>query len=228
MVNREQIARAAMGLADTEGIKAVTMRRIAQALDVGTMTLYHYVRTKDELYALIDDAMMGELILDDAELPTDDWRAALTAIAMRTREVQGRHPWIVEAPGPLGNRIGPHSMRHFEQSLAATAGTALDHQGRIDLIGLVDEYAFGFSVRAGAHADAAEGNWFDGIREYIEAQLETGDYPHIAALFPEGVERGETWKRLAALDHDEGRFRRGLDRLLDGVALELERRKPPD
>jgi AcrR family transcriptional regulator len=124
-LTREKIVASAMALVDQEGIAALSMRRIAQDLGVGTMTLYHYVRTKDELLDLIDDAMMGELLLSDDELPPDDWRKGLTAIAMRSREVHRRHPWIIRTLDGLGNRIGPNGLRHFEQSLAAVAGTGL-------------------------------------------------------------------------------------------------------
>jgi AcrR family transcriptional regulator len=216
-----------MALVDEEGIAALSMRRIAQALGVGTMTLYHYIRTKDELLELIDDAMMGELHVDDDELPPDDWRAGLTAIAMRSREVHRRHPWIVRTVGGLGNRIGPNGMRHFEQSLAAVAGTGLGPEERLDVVSLVDEYAFGFGLRAASAADLDDGGSFAGIQGYVDAQLESGDFPHIEALFPPGVDRAEVWRRFEAIERDEDRFRRGLDRLLDGIALDLERRGLP-
>src|SRR6185436_15098966 len=81
---REQIARTALAIADAEGFEAVSMRRVASELGAGTMTLYHYVRNKDELIELMDDAMMSELIVPDDEMPSD-WREALTAIARRSR-----------------------------------------------------------------------------------------------------------------------------------------------
>ena len=56
-----------MRIADTEGFDAVSMRRIAAELDVGTMTLYHYVRTKDELLSLVVDAVMGEVVVPTTE-----------------------------------------------------------------------------------------------------------------------------------------------------------------
>ena len=59
---RDQIASTALAIADTEGFAAVSMRRIAAELGAGTMTLYYYVRTKDELVALMDDAIMGEVL----------------------------------------------------------------------------------------------------------------------------------------------------------------------
>ena len=54
-----------MRIADAEGFDAVSMRRIAAELDAGTMTLYHYVRTKDELLTLVIDAVMGEVVVPD-------------------------------------------------------------------------------------------------------------------------------------------------------------------
>ena len=58
-LTREQIADVALAIADSEGFEAVSMRRIAEELDVGTMTLYYYVRTKDDLLSLMDDALMA-------------------------------------------------------------------------------------------------------------------------------------------------------------------------
>jgi AcrR family transcriptional regulator len=223
-LTREKIVASAMALVDQEGIAALSMRRIAQDLGVGTMTLYHYVRTKDELLDLIDDAMMGELLLSDDELPPDDWRKGLTAIAMRSREVHRRHPWIIRTLDGLGNRIGPNGLRHFEQSLAAVAGTGLGPEDRLDIISLVDEYAFGFGLRAASDTGHEETGAFAEIAAYVESQLDTGDFPHIEALFPPGVDRAEVWQRFEEIERDETRFRRGLDRLLDGIALDIDRR----
>src|SRR6476469_7755923 len=110
---RDQLAAAALAIADAEGFTAVSMRRIAADLGAGTMTLYHYVRTKDELVALMDDAIMAEVLIPPGELPAH-WHGALTAIATRTWDVLMRHPW---APHHLQNApAGPNAMRHFEQS----------------------------------------------------------------------------------------------------------------
>ena len=223
-LTRDKIVASAMALVDAEGVAALSMRRIAQDLGVGTMTLYHYVRTKQELLELIDDAMMGELLVGDEELPAGDWRAGLTAIAMRSREVHRRHPWIVRTLDGLGNRIGPNGMRHFEQSLAAVAGTGLGPEDRLDIISLIDEYAFGYGLRAASDAGLEESGVFAEVARYVEAQLESGDYPHIEALFPPDADRADVWRRFEEIERDEARFRRGLDRLLDGIALDIERR----
>jgi len=83
------------------------MRRIATELDAGTMTLYHYVRTKDELLSLVLDSVMGELVIPDEEGLPSDWRDALTKIAERTRTALERHPWILDITDDPP--IGPNS-----------------------------------------------------------------------------------------------------------------------
>src|ERR671924_315257 len=92
---RERIAQAALKIADEDGFEAVTMRRVAAELGAGTMTLYHYVRNKRELAALMDDAVMGELLVPEEEL-ADDWREGLAQIARRTYQCFLRHPWSFE------------------------------------------------------------------------------------------------------------------------------------
>src|SRR5262249_61127857 len=70
--SREEIASAALQIADEEGFAAVSMRRVAAQLGAGTMTLYHYVQSKDDLVALMDDALMAEVLVPEVELPLDD------------------------------------------------------------------------------------------------------------------------------------------------------------
>src|SRR5262249_15810386 len=82
---RDGIARAGSRIADTEGFEALSMRRVASELGAGTMTLYHYVRTKDELLALVDNAVMGELLIPEGEVPAG-WREGMRQIARRTRD----------------------------------------------------------------------------------------------------------------------------------------------
>ena len=114
---RDDIAEAAMRIADAEGFDALSMRRLAAELDAGTMTLYHYVRTKDELLTLVTDAVMGEVVVPGR-------RAAARRLARRDHhrsptapgDALLRHPWMLDiADDPP---IGPNSVRHFDQSHA--------------------------------------------------------------------------------------------------------------
>jgi AcrR family transcriptional regulator len=216
-LTREDIANAGLAIGDAEGLDAISMRRIAAELGVGTMTLYYYVRNKEELLDLMHDAIMGEVIVPDLELPVD-WRGALTAIAERTRSTMLRHPWSVGSPPTTS---GPNGMRHFEQSLAAVAPLGLDLAQRFDIICAIDDYTFGYLLREleQAREDAgpfADREWVEALAGYFEAQWSSGAFPEVQALVEQDGSRA-LMERLGELSHDAGRFRRGLDWVLDGI-----------
>jgi AcrR family transcriptional regulator len=221
---REQIAETAIAIADAEGFEAVSMRRIAAELGAGTMTLYYYVRTKDELIALMDDAIMGELVIPDDELPAG-WREGLAVLARRTHELFVKHPWSLES---LRNAEGgPNGLRHVEQSLAIAARTGLPAEALLELTALLDDYVFGHVMRTAevrrsmGDAEAAMRR-MEGLIGYFEALMGTGEFPNIEAAIGRDVREG--FARVAAVADDEGRFERGLQVLLDGIELDLRRR----
>jgi len=222
---REQIVATALAIADAEGFEAVSMRRIAAELGAGTMTLYHYVRTKDELIALIGDAIMGELVVPEGELP-DGWREGMAAIARRTLAVFDRHPWVLRHMGEGDEENpGPNGMRHFEQTLAVMARAGVDAESQLELAALVDEYVFGHAIHSrepnpfGEQDSAQERE----LLEYVERQLATGEFPHLQSLAGDDVRA--TFRRLSTTASDERRFERGLKILLDGIELEIVRRR---
>jgi AcrR family transcriptional regulator len=214
---RERIAAAALAIADAEGIEAVSMRRVAAALGAGTMTLYHYVPTKHDLLALMDDSLMAELLVSDDELAAG-WREALTRIAKRSRAAWLRHPWAISFL--RGARIGPNGMRHFEQSMTAVAGLPLSFERKVELISLVDDYVLGSALR-GDVDEVIDDAWASSVAGYIESQLATGEFPHIVELLgDDDVETG--LRRLAAASRAEDRFERGLAAIFDSVARDLD------
>jgi AcrR family transcriptional regulator len=224
---REQLARTALAIADAEGFEAVSMRRVASELGAGTMTLYHYVRNKDELVELMGDEMMGELLVPDDEMPSD-WREALTAIARRSRGAWERHPWAKDAPP--GASIGPNAMHHFDQSLAAVANTGLDTAAQFAIIGLVDEWVLGYALRDTYLTEGADGRsalaseWTDALVAYIDAQLATGEFPHFQRVVGDEGTRAAL-ENIMEMMQAEDRFERGLGILLDGIALDIERQR---
>jgi AcrR family transcriptional regulator len=223
---RDEIAHAALHIADTEGFAALSMRRLAIELDAGTMTLYHYIRTKDELLALVMDALMGELILDDAEL-AGNWREGLMAIANASRRTFERHPWIFDVHEDPA--VGPNGVRHFDQSLQALASLEISMADKIDIIGVIDEYVFGHALqRRNNYPDLAEDS--DEGREmieYVTRLSDTGDYPQIAKMIAELGGPG-TWDLLIGTMRDATRFDRNLRRLLDGIEHDLFPPAPTD
>jgi AcrR family transcriptional regulator len=210
-VSREQIAATALAVADAGGLQ----------LGVGTMTLYHYVRTKDDLFALMSDAIMGELLVEESELDAVDWRSSLGAVGRRSRDVFRRHPWMVRAMDQGNGGIGPNGMRHFEQSLAAVEGTGLDPAGKLEVIALVDDLVFGHAFRWSLEEEEMRSDdWQQRAEAYVEGMLATGEYPQIEALLGDG-DRHATWERIMHEANHVDRFERGLEALLDGIERRL-------
>src|SRR5271154_4405338 len=193
-LSREKIASAALAIADSEGFSAVSMRRVAQELNVGTMSLYYYVKTKDDLIAVMDDALLGEALLP--KVPKG-WRQAMMEIASHTHALFLRHPWALVSM--LSAPPGLNAMRHMEQCLEALAETHMTNSEKLALLATVDDFVFGHALR-----EAANDTEID--TEFAAAQLATGDFPRIAKVFAKG--RIETRK---------DRFEQGLQALLNGL-----------
>lgn len=170
------------------------MRRIAQEMGVGTMSLYHYIKTKSDLVALMDDALMGEVLAPS--LP-GNWRDALTVIAVRTRDVFLRHPWALSSM--LAAPPGINAMRHMEQCLQALAGTTMTTQEKLGLLAIIDDFVFGYALREAGGDPKVD-------LKFAKAQLATGAFPRLKEAFDK---RG----RRAMPD----RFQMGLRGLLDLV-----------
>ncbi|WP_250285520.1 MULTISPECIES: TetR/AcrR family transcriptional regulator [unclassified Frankia] len=216
-LTRQAIVDTAIALADAEGLEAVSIRRVAAALGARPMSLYSHIQRKDDLFELMTDEAMADIIVPEP-LPAD-WRDALWTIAQRTRAVALRHPWIVKARGHWP-RLGPNAMRHLEQSLAAVAGLDIDQRHRIRILRAVDTYTVGHLVTERldqvrpprGDVDATEQRQL--VQSYLRTLVDTGDFPRIAELDPD----------LSALtDHGDAqqRFDEGLAWVLAGIAASL-------
>jgi AcrR family transcriptional regulator len=222
--SRDQIAAAALAIADAEGFEAVSMRRIAAALGAGTMSLYRYIATKSDLVALLDDALLGEALVPGVLPP--GWQDAIAVVARRSRATLLRHPWAVHAlhgsAGAQNEQAGPNGLRHFEQSLAALDGAPLDTREKLDLLAIVDDYVIGHALQAGeliarfGHSPAAAQS---AAVQFLDTQIAAGDYPHLLALAQDRSPRS-----LVDLTALEARFDRGLRLLIDGFAAGQEPR----
>jgi AcrR family transcriptional regulator len=210
-----------------EGLQAVSMRRVAARLGAGTMTLYHYVANKRELFELMHDEMMADLLVPEEELERG-WREALRAIAYATLEAWRRNRWqrdeINETPV-----LGPNGLRHFEQSLRAAAGTGLPMARRMEIVSQLDEYVFGYAEgqpdRTGSDiADWEEkwGDYLDVVGDYLRGEIAGGGFPNVEE-FLGGDDFPTVVRRMIAESTADERFERGLGRLLDGIQAEIDR-----
>ena len=190
-LTRERIASIALAIADKEGFEAVSMRRVAQELNVGTMSLYYYVKTKDDLVAVMDDALMAEALLPS--LPKG-WKRAILEIAKRTHALLIRHPWALTAM--LSAPPGLNAMRHMEQCLEALAETSMTGAEKLMMLAMVDDFVFGHALREAADHSAV-------VDEFAAAQLQTGAFPRLVEVFGDGWIYGQG-----------DRFEQGLRKLL--------------
>ncbi len=124
-LTKRAVVENAIAIADAEGLGALTMRRVADRLGVGAMTLYTHVPGKPELVELMLDAVAGETY-DDGALPgeQDGWRAGLLHVAEHNWRHHLRHPWTVEVvPGrPV---LGPGVSAKYDLELAPLDGIGL-------------------------------------------------------------------------------------------------------
>lgn len=218
----EPIARVALAIADVQGVDEVSMRRIAGVLGVGTMSLYHYVKTKEELLAAMDELIMGEILVPERELQ-GGWRQGMTAIARSTREAYRRHPWALTVQGK--GQAGINSVKHVEQSLSALTSTGLDFRARMGICIIVDDYVFGHALRSAErfdnarHANAPEqaaaslGHFSESFGEL----LKSGQFPTLAASIGDADPIAFLQSTMEAFEPD-GWFETGLEVLLDGLA----------
>src|SRR5262249_48476520 len=212
-LSREQIVRAAIEIADAEGIEALTMRRVAAKLRAGTMSLYWHVPSKEDLLDLVRDAIMGEVKLPSA--PSGDWRSDLRLVAYQTRAALVRHPWYGEIIGDLPS-LGPNSLHHVEFSLAAVDGIGLDVQAMAGALNTVDSYVLGFVRRELSEREyirqsgVTQEEWRAASEPYVKSLLATGKYPTLARFI-----------YSEELADQDANFDFGLECILAGIAARL-------
>jgi AcrR family transcriptional regulator len=213
------ITRAAVAVADAEGLAAVSMARVAAELGNAPMALYRYVRSKDELLLLMADLALEE---PPADLGEGGWRAQVTAWAHGLLGVLRRHPWYREVR-VTGPPMGPGNLAWLDRGLAALAGTGLDEPTKFAVLGTVLPLVHGqarlvLDLEQGYAADP--GRFARGYGSTLGALLDPERFPALARAVADGVFDDAAPRDAGDLraEFDAG-FRFALDRLLDGIEL---------
>jgi AcrR family transcriptional regulator len=215
----ERIVAAGVALADAEGIQAVSMSRVAAAVGTGAMSLYRYVSGKDELLTLMVDAAYG------APTPRPEeaagWRAGLTWWARIQLDAMSRHGWAVRVPLP-GPPLTPNIVRWLEHGLRALTGLPLTETEKMSVILLVSGYA---RNEASVSADLDE-TFLAGstpqqaMSRYgrLLSELTAGhDFPGLNTVIESGFFEAQD-------DPPDAEFLFGLERILDGIELLIQRK----
>jgi AcrR family transcriptional regulator len=224
----EQIVEAAIRVADAEGLAALSMRRVAGELGVGTMSLYTYVPGKAELLDVMLDTVLGEVARPDGA--AGDWRARLEGHARELWAHYHRHPWALGVSGARA-LLGPNETALYEATLTAVAGTGLGGREMMHVVTLVGEYVRGAAGRAVEAAQAArhtgvtDDQWWRDREPLLDQVFDVDRYPTITRLAQEGAFAQPEGSNLDynlqdALDS----FEFGLARVLDGIEAFVNRR----
>lgn len=213
------LGQAAVRVADTDGLAAVSMSRVAAELGVTTMALYRYVAAKEELQAVMLDTAYGRP--PAIATPRAGWRRRLEAWCRASREQLLCHPWIVQI-AITEPPLTPNTLLWTEAGLQALHSTPLSEQEKLSCILLADVYTRGhvqLTVALARSHDQSELTPHEADALYVQRLADLADeqsYPGVrAAMLPGALEDGG--------DFSEEDFAFGLTTVLDGIAARIKR-----
>ena len=220
-LSRERIVAAAILVADREGLAAVSMRRISTQLDASTMSMYRYIRGKDDLLGAMVDAAFAEFPPPSQSPP--GWRDQLLLAARLQWDMYRRHPWVAEAVSFTRPQATLSTLPHFECVLRAVDGLGLDPLTMLYMAVTLFSYVHGTAVNLVAEAEAEQDSGlsyeqFSATQEPVVGQLlATGYFPVFTRVTTELADRRHPQDVRPGLDLD-ALFEFGLQRLLAGLA----------
>lgn len=193
----------AIELADEQGLKAVTMRKTAQRLDVEAMSLYNHIANKEALLDAMVEAVISQVTLPD---PSGAWREELRHWAFSMQAVLNRHPWATLLLMERMN-VGPGMLKQIDAGLGCLVNAGFSLADADQARNALTSHTYGFvlneqnfPLEPEAYADAA--------KSFLPNLPET-TYPYMRALALEVIEG-----RFSGLND----FSFGLDLILDGLA----------
>lgn len=216
----DEIVRAAIVIADAEGLEKMSMHRVARAVGAGTMSLYTYVPGKAELLDLMVDAVLLELDLPAPDEPRDEgWREQVWRYAERTRTVSRSHPWLAHV-SLTRPPLGPGVFATHEYLLSALRAAGLRARRGVDAALAVTVFV-GATARQEAESDQATDatgmsydQWWQARAPFWGENVDVTRYPATVATAADGG-----YERAHA-DTVGDAFAFGLTALLDGIEAE--------
>jgi AcrR family transcriptional regulator len=207
-----QIARAAIVIADAEGLEAITMQRVARKLGVTTMALYRYFPGKAALVSVMIDCAGGSA--PNCGNPSTPWKDRLREWARLCASIYRNHPWFLEATTVRRSVMGPNELSWMEAALATLAEAGLSpketYYAFLAIIGHIRAYATFEQMRS---ASGSASKWIRDLGELLRS--DAGRYPTLQAALGSGAFSGNP---ASAFDF-------GLNSILDGIRISVRHRK---
>jgi AcrR family transcriptional regulator len=208
----DRIIEAAIRVADTDGLDAVSMGRVAAEAGTAPMSLYRHVASKDELIDLMVDTAWGRMVSPAGA--GEGWRDGLIRCTWEMRNAARRHPWVVRVP-LHSLPVMPNEVAWFDSALACMSGTGLTEARKASVIMLLSGYVRNLAMMEAdiAAAMMAAGQtpleWMGGWAAMIRDVADRDRFPALAAFMDAGVFESD--------DGPDDEFIFGLDRILDGI-----------
>lgn len=205
-LSRDRVLEAALAMVDVDGLDALSMRKLGQALGVEAMSLYNHVDNKDDLISGIVDRVAAEFTLPD---PAGHWREELGRAATSAHESLRNHPWagfLMMTP----DHVGPHRLGFMDAILSVLASSGASAEMVHYAFHALDAHIVGTSLRDVSYTIAPEDE-AETARAFV-ATLPPGRYPHLIAHIE--------WHAVAG-EAEYTEFEFGLKLILDAVERDL-------
>jgi AcrR family transcriptional regulator len=208
-LSRERVLKVAIAHADAGGLDALSMRKLAEELDVAPMALYRHMANKEDL---IDG--MVDVVFSEVGLPSvgPDWRTAMRRRAMSLRDVLARHRWAIGLMESRRNP-GPANLRHHDAVIGSLRASGFDMALVAHAYSVLDSYIYGFALTK-MNLPFESG---DDVAEIAETMLEpfpVNEYPNLVEFLAEHVMK-------PGYDYGD-EFEYGLELILDGLERALQ------
>lgn len=210
VLSPERVIAAAVALADTIGVDALTIRKLAAELDVKPMTIYHHVSNKE---AIIDG--MVDVVFSEIDRPPtgESWKTAIRQRCSSARTVLARHPWAAPL---MESRTspGPATLRHHDAVLGCLRAGGFSIGMTAHAYALIDAFVYGFALQE-ANLPATAGDELADLAQSMAAAMPVGEYPNLVEF---------TIEHVLQPGYDFAQeFDFGIDLILDGLEAAVAR-----
>lgn len=216
-LSQDLIIETGLRILDTEGLDALSMRRVAQELDTGPASLYAHVANKEELLELLYDRVLGEIRLPERDPAR--WKEQLRAYALEVHRVLMAHGDVARA-ALATIPTGENSVRAGEFIFGLLVEAGMPPREAAIALDRLSLYIVGDAYEASLHYTRMRAAGFTDKREYFESwvgqimtyyrALPPEQFPHVTKHVDDLVDAG-----------GEERFRYGLDLILDGIEARM-------
>ena len=201
-LSRERVMAEALRMVDEGGLDVLSMRNLAQALQVEAMSLYNHVQNKEHIL----DGLV-ELVVSEIEVPPTggDWRAAMRRRALSAHAVLMRHPWATMLFVSRMN-IGPNMLRYVDATIGCLRGAGFSYPMADHAWTSIDAYVYGFTLQK-LNFPLGPAEYASSASQFLP-MIPAAQFPHLNGMSQEVI--AGRHDGLHQLDF-------GLELLLDGI-----------